>query len=139
MLLTCKLNMSERPCFNTSASNEITENSPAVLSAKAEIQTALNEYRLRIKTVSADLDQWRAFCQIQSERYGETSVLTLLPNSDERIITGTIRSLVIRNQIATKTDLVNLDPGKIAELKGIGQKSAALISAMRNLAIAQLH
>lgn len=130
--------MPERSRLNISKSTEVPTDSPEVLRARAQVVAALKEFPIRIKPESADLDQWTAFCQIQSQSHGKTSVLTLLPDISDRVITRTMRSMIIRNRIATYTDLLNLDPEKIIELKGIGPKSVPLISAMRNLALAQL-
>lgn len=80
---------------------------------------------------------WTSLCKAQQERYGPDSVLTLIPNLEERKLTRPVRAMVIQHGITTKKDLMDLEPSQIACLKDIGKVTEKLIVAMRNAAIAQ--
>lgn len=131
--------MPERLDYEPSEADSGIPDSLEVQRAKVEVINALSKFPVFFKSGSRDLAQWQVFCQAQSQRYGETSILTLLPDTNERVITRIMRSLIVNNQIATKTALTNLRPEEISKLKAIGEKSVPLVCAMRNLAIAQLH
>ncbi|MCR4324340.1 MAG: hypothetical protein NUV69_01485 [Candidatus Curtissbacteria bacterium] len=94
----------------------------------------MEEYPTWKRYSSGAYKSWQQLCKAQFKWYDDNSVLAVIPQLSERVITGPVRTLIIKNKIDTIDKLLERDRNSIIGLRDVGPGSASLITAIYDVA-----